>query len=192
MAGHCQLNIGNGNIFIYGGISSLVEARYQHYDNFAYIWKNQYQSWIKISTPSPCPISFKPPEILQQCSLMGSSKIVILAQNFNKSSVCTNIFNLDTLEWSERRLDSIPLAGFILTGFDPSRVFYIGGLSTDNRTVYELRHAKWVLTKLTLPYGMTGFDAVLLDSRLNLTQCKADVGPIIFLEGNISLTLSDH
>ena len=114
--------------------------------------------------------------------MKGEYNVVIVNQNFMDFATCTSELNIDNYEWkkkSQNQNDLLPLAGFILTGIDSSRVFYLGGFTnhvnkSDNRTVYELRNNNWELTETKLTFGMTGFDAIFMDSRLNLTKCVSD------------------
>ncbi len=65
----------------------------------------------------------------------------------------------------------------MLTGIEPNRAFYIGGYTkysvSLNTSVYELSD-KWELTTTKLQLGITGWDSVVIDSRLNLTKCMTD------------------
>ena len=107
MAGHCQLNIGNGSIFVYGGITTLIDAKYQEYNNSAYVWKDHLKTWIRIEKPSPCPNAVQPPEIMQQCALLSvTNKVVILTQNFNEFLYVQ--LALTWIQWNGTNYQSAP------------------------------------------------------------------------------------
>ena len=169
-------NIHNNGSGIVNGYPTLVHT--QH----AWIWINKLNNWTLIPFASPCPGSKMPINFLNQCSMIEEDKVVIITQNFDNFTTCTNILNLKTYQWS--RVTSIssttlPLGGFILTGMDHSRVYYLGGYkknNSNNKTVYELSQEtyQWTLTGIKLTIGMTNWDSIVLDSRLNLTQCMAD------------------
>ena len=101
--------------------------------------------------------------------------MVIVTQNYETFETCTSNLNVKTLQWTLKSTMTIPLGGFILKGIDTSRIFYLGGFTNDgnekNDTIYELVD-NWQVLELKLPYGMTAWDSILLDSRLNLTRCK--------------------
>ncbi len=147
--------------------------------NSAWIWTDTFTNWTSIPTESPCPTSIQPPEILQQCTLRGENEVVIVTQNFLDFTTCTSALNIKNYAWTKIQTQNLlPLAGFILTGIDSSRVFYLGGftnqVNSDNRTVFELRNNHWELTETRLTFGITGFNALFMDSRLNLTKCVSD------------------
>ena len=184
MAGHCQLNIGNGQIFIFGGITTIG---YNNYDDFtklehddeAWLWKDNH--WLPVTSQSPCPKSRQPITILQQCAIKGANKVVIISQNFDDFTTCTSVLNIRNFEWTQISLTKdliLPIGGLILTGIDSNDLYYLGGYTnmsdSSNRTVFELTN-KWVPANMKLPFAMTLWDSLLLDNQLNLTECMADV-----------------
>ena len=51
LAGHCQINLDGGNIFIYGGVSILDTETinsFYHYEEESYIFVASNSSWIKV------------------------------------------------------------------------------------------------------------------------------------------------
>ncbi len=184
MAGHCQVVIDNGKIFIYGGISSVDNKKSRNSYNFihdeeAYVWSSGH--WLKVNISSPCPPSRQPIVALQQCAARGSNEVVILSQNFENSTSCTRILDIHNLKWTRvSSMTNLPLGGFILTGINTMEVYYLGGytksktISNSNRTVFKLKN-EWTLISMKLPFAMTSWDSIVLDSRLNVTQCMADV-----------------
>ncbi len=188
MAGHCQLHVLNGTILIYGGLTTLnlnVSAEHNGYpilefSNLAWILDDKKDMWTNVKTNSPCDSSRLPPTMMQQCVKKGPSEVVILHQNFEDFSTCTSLLNVATFEWvkiASSQMGKLPLGGFMLSGVQPFTTFYLGGynydLSTSNNTVYELTN-KWELTNTQLAFGMTGWDSMVMESRLNLTKCKMD------------------
>ncbi len=189
MAGHCQVNIGNNSILIYGGLTNLeFNTSMSHngypvmnYDNSAWTWNSKYGYWSKIITESPCPSSKLPPVIMQQCASKGPFEVVILHQDFESFTTCTSLINVKTLKWtkiSSSKSNDLPVGGFILTGIDPMRTFYLGGytnlISSHNRSIYELK-SDWEVMNVKLNFSITGWDSMVLDSRLNLTKCLNDI-----------------
>ncbi len=186
MAGQCQLNIGDNGIFIFGGLISFGsnDSHTVHndypvlaYSNLAWIWNNG--NWSRIPTPAPCPSSRLPPTIMQQCAMKGSSKVVILHQDFRYFTTCTSLLDLITSKWISLSLSNkMPLGGFMLQGIQPHRTYYIGGYTRydigGNTSVYELTTKEWKLIKTELQFGLTGWNSMVLDSRLNLTKCMKD------------------
>ena len=70
----------------------------------------------------------------------------------------------------------LPLGGFILRGIVSMSTFYIGGyhinMKSDHQSVYELVDSQWNLLGVKLEVGVTGWDATILESQLNLTMCQ--------------------
>ncbi len=186
-AAHCQLNIGNSSILIYGGIKdknnttpATMWTLIIHH-NLAWIWNDIDRNWTEIKAKSPCPESRQPPYIMQQCTMRNTEEIIILTQNFNDMSTCTSILNVKTFEWTmitSSRSNELPLGGFILTGNNPSKIFYLGGYhnneQSNNRTIHELDNNEWRLNMYKLPFAMTGFDSKFWPEQVNMTKCTSD------------------
>ena len=182
-AGHCQLNLGNGQIFIFGGFSFIDKHNSNNYDNIlhdneAWIWN--HDKWSMVTTASPCPPSRQPVTILQQCVMKGIHEIIIITQNFNDFTSCTSILTIASFEWTKitsNKDHTLPIGGFLLTGIDFNNtcIFYLGGFGrSNNQSVFELAD-QWMLTTMKLPFGITAWNSLISDSKLNFTDCKSDV-----------------
>ncbi len=184
LAGHCQINVGNGSILIHGGATSLNGSDHNlvHTQN-SWIWNDKMNIWTLVASASPCNGSKMPPTMKTQCSLIKHDKVVIITQNYEQYATCTNILNTHTFEWTVLTTTlshNLPLGGFLITGTNKLDVFYLGGHTqhdnSDNKTVYELSQEtrQWTLTNFKLRTAMTNWDSIVLDNNLNLTQYMAD------------------
>ncbi len=143
LAGHCQVHIDKGRIFVLGGITSLLPNGTQlDYSSDAFLW---YQdNWITVPTKSPCPteniqnLAFH----LQCTTRIKLNQTEIVSVTINASNVCTNVLNLVSLQWFKVNNGNakLPIGGHLVTGVDKGRVFYLGGYyeSVKSLDVYEL------------------------------------------------------
>ncbi len=182
MAGHCQLSLANGTIFIYGGVISIntsynslthtLDKSFEYSDK-AWTLPHINGKWTPVNVPMPCPKQ-KASKVLQlqQCSLKASSEIVLLHQYHEDDNICSSVFNLDTLLWTKVKatiMKSFPLDGFLIKGFDNSRIFYLSGLR-----IFEFIDGWTLLSSTTLPFHIDQTQFLMVRSELNVTQCKAD------------------
>ena len=176
MAGHCQVNLGNGTIFIYGGIISInttynsytqtLDKAFEYSDK-AWTGPDRHGKWTPANVTSPCPKQQILKELQhQQCSLK-SSHIIIVNQNYDES--CTSVFNIETSLWTKvESTTKLTLGGFMINGFDNSRVFYLS-----NQNVFEFIN-DWVLMSVMLPLHINQTTLLMARSQFNVTKCKAD------------------
>ncbi len=182
LAGHCQLHVGDSNVFIYGGFSHLNNHSLPIvHNNAAWNWKRSNDNWTRIPTASPCPPSRFFIHVMQQCAWKQPFEVVILHQDYVEATSCASLLNVETFEWIRIVETStlLPLGGFLLTGSNMQKMFYIGGhgsypfKESGRKTIYKLNQ-HWELTKMELPFGISAWDTKLIESRVNVSQCTQD------------------
>ena len=137
LAGHCQIKLNNGNIFIFGGVTDFKyyngsEEFYQH-SKQSYKYINSTLSWmivrgldssnminiktcfVKVPNENPCPLPEYEAQFEQPCAHSNESVVIV---THTKDSHCTAILNLDTLSWNHRHENQtemiIPIAGYLI------------------------------------------------------------------------------
>ncbi len=182
LAGHCQVFIGDGQVFIYGGITAIgfnetlngIEQIFK-YSNQAYLWRDE--SWLTIPHKNPCSNDMQDLAFQQPCTqriVSNQSQIVI--ETFSKRTSCTSILNLNTYHWSMLNDAgvNIPIGGHLVTSSDKSRVFSLGGLyyapeEIQSLDVYELGSNGWEMIEAKLPYGISSNETKSYPSSHNVT-----------------------
>ena len=196
LAGHCQISLRNANMFIYGGFT-LYEGRPEYnfnHTNLAWIWRGDDEKWESIPTKCPCQGSIMPAIMMEQCALRGQFEVVIVNQNFDKLTTCTSVLNISSFTWIKvSQANNLSMGGFILTGLNPMRTFYIGGLldgldvnnvpdqsyaatfhDAYSNYVFELINDDWIMMDMKLPYNISQMYSILINGNLNMTQCVKD------------------
>ncbi len=157
LIGHCQVYLGVGNIFVYGGINNTN----------SWIWHETTQKWHSIPSVSPCEGRGFPYENLNlihkdQCTLVNDTFIVTLRNN------CTSMLDTKDMRWTTISEQKLPLNGYLLSGVDPSQLFYIGG----SDKIFQWLNNEWTLMAVKLPFSMSWQDAYFTETRLNITNCQ--------------------
>ena len=185
LAGHCQLNLGNEKLFIYGGLTAIdtvtINGRLHYPYNYSNIaWTYENKKWMQIPLESPCPKMSLDQMTFQQCSLKGHSDIITLSHDYELETTCTSVLNIKALTWIKVESMSMKLGGFLMNGFDSSRLFYFGGLRTNRNMSHELSIQEFdnygwkTLESMILPFPIDQFNFKVLKSDLNITMCRAD------------------
>ena len=91
-----------------------------------------------------------------------------------ENAFCTSILDTASLRWSKVKSQiNLPYGGYLLSGRDLSRVFYIGGRNAT--TVYELDEENvWKLSHIQLPFAMSIHKSYFSQGSPNLTECAQD------------------
>ncbi len=166
LAGHCQLYIAEGKVFIYGGITTNPVNTTEwfintNYSNEAYMWSGD--NWFKIPKENPCSNNGQDLAFQQSCAQrIKSDRIEVVVVTFNKKKACTSIINLLSNGWTRINGSDvkIPFGGHLVTSLDKSKVFYLGGIyyepqEVQSYDVYELKPNDWQLTIAELPIAIS-------------------------------------
>ncbi len=172
LAGHCQVYIGHGKVFIYGGIKSIGNQIHGfNYSNQAYIWSQQ--GWSDVPTENPCSNNGQDLAFQQLCTTYGETKVVIVT--FSKRKPCTALLDLITYMWNKVSVNDIPIYGHLVTSLDKTRAFYLGGIyheeqqEVESFDVYELEYDGWRMTMAKLPFGIVSNETKSHPSVHNVT-----------------------
>ena len=98
--------------------------------------------------------------------LTGKSEIIIPTFDSKKNTVCTDIFDIETLTWKAMDADDRNVkGGYVMSAKSNTKVFYLGGIDSDgerSKIVYELKDYKWVRRYPNLPNPVGGnYDNVI-------------------------------
>ncbi len=179
LAGHCQVLLCYGRVFIYGGVSSIYVDRTMqtfNYSNQAYLWVND--SWSSIPVKNPCSNKGQDLAFQQPCAeQIISNQTLVVIVTFIKRVSCTSILNLNTYEWTKvNNVDVlIPIGGHLVMSIDKTSVFYMGGLyykpeESQSLDIFELGSNGWRLIEAKLPFGISSNETKSYPSTHNITM----------------------
>ncbi len=178
LAGHCQLFITKGQVFLYGGVTSNASDAKSYrpairYSNEAFLWFNN--SWSEIPSENPCTNNGQDLAFQQPCTLrkQANDTEVIIVTFTNRKS-CTSKLNLYSFNWTMIQMSDIPIGGHLVTSIGNNRVFYLGGLyykpkETQSLDVFELGSTGWQIIKAKLPFGIASNVTKSYPSQHNVT-----------------------
>ncbi len=90
---------------------------------------------------------------------------------------------MNTLLWvkvASAMSKTLPVNGFLINGYDSSKLYYLGGLASDSTstkviTVYEFVDDNWMLIpNMEMPFHIHVYTHLVVSSDFNNTRCKAD------------------
>ena len=171
------MNLDQNRVFIFGGTTLAAYNRseiFLDHSEDAFIWHEYNSTWTMIKSKSPCPQMAQPVVFPLQCvtRIVGEAIEVIVISSNDDGEICTSALNIDTLQWIE--IDgNLPFGGFLLTGNDQCKVYYVGGIQQDS--VFELSlNNEWRQIEAKLPFPMAMNDTYFTLSQLNVTECASD------------------
>ncbi len=168
-AKHCSINMGNNQMFVYGGITNPNSSKITQIRTSDNKWINvslftcyapmPLTCHVKQVTGNPCPQTTEPNSVITCGAVYDEYDIDIIIPTHSNQEACTAIFHWSSHKWSKLPYDNRETyeGGQIIMFANNTRLLYIGGIHVKTktllRTIYEYQGINnlWRLWDKKLP-----------------------------------------